>query len=117
MCTVSKKSCGAASSTTAVEYGGRVREYASATRPKVAPGIPRSADACKEERPVLLEHLACDHEALDLVRAFVDLRDLRVAHHALDRVFLDVAVPAQHLHRVRGHVHRDVGAIELRHRR
>ena len=39
-------------------------------------GLP---DARKEERARLLQHLARDHEALDLVRALVDLRDLRVA--------------------------------------
>src|SRR3954462_10791718 len=38
-----------------------------------------------------------DHEALDLVRALVDLRDLGVAHVALDRLFRHVAIPAEHL--------------------
>ena len=60
---------------------------------------------------------AGDHEALDLVRALVDLGDLRVAHHALDRVLVDVAVAAEHLDRLDGHRHRGVGGEQLRHRR
>src|SRR3954468_24808432 len=48
----------------------------------------RSANAGEEEGAVLLQQLARDHEPLNLVRPLVDLRDLRVAHHALDRVLL-----------------------------
>src|SRR3954471_14040375 len=62
-------------------------------------------------------HRAGDHEALDLVRALVDLRDLRVAHHALDGVLVDVAVAAEHLDRLDGHRHRGVRGEQLRHRR
>ena len=40
----------------------------------------------RREGARLLQHLARDHEPLDLVRALVDLGDLRVAHHPLDRV-------------------------------
>src|SRR3954471_12340066 len=68
-------------------------------------------DAGQEERPLLLEHLARDHEALHLVRALVDLRDLRVPHHALDGVLLDEAVAAEDLDRLGRHVHRNVGAV------
>src|SRR5712691_6162738 len=48
--------------------------------------------AGEQEGTRLLEHLARDYESLDFVRPLVDLRNLRVAHHALDRVLLDVAV-------------------------
>src|ERR1022692_3094329 len=70
----------------------------------------------RQERPALTHHLARDHEPLDLLRALVDLRDLRVAHEALDRVLLDVAVAAEDLHRVGGDSHRHVAALQLRHR-
>src|SRR3954454_5460873 len=62
-------------------------------------------------------HRAGDDEALDLVRALVDLRDLGVAHHPLDRVLVHVAVAAEHLDRLDGHGHRGVGGEQLRHRR
>src|SRR4051794_12274266 len=65
----------------------------------------------------LAQELARDHDALDLVRALVDLGDLRVAHHPLDWIFLDVAVAAEDLHGVGRHVHGGVGAGELAHRR
>src|SRR5436309_1086710 len=39
---------------------------------------------------------AGDHEALDLVGPLVDLRDLGIAHHPLDRVVADIAVAAEH---------------------
>src|SRR4029079_10975678 len=51
-----------------------------------------SANAGKEERPVLPADLARDPEPLDLVGALVDLGDLGIAHHSLDRVLLDVPV-------------------------
>src|SRR5206468_3682944 len=76
-----------------------------------------SADAGEQERPRLLHHLARDHEPLDLLRSLVDLGDLRVAHEALGRVLLDVAVATEDLHGVGRHRHRDVAALQLRHRR
>src|SRR3989440_11350861 len=59
---------------------------------------------------------ARDHDALDLVRALVDLRDLGVAQEALDRVLLDVAVAAEHLDGLDGDRHRRVRAEQLGHR-
>src|SRR5690242_16089316 len=38
-----------------------------------------------------------DDQSLDLLRALVELGDLRVAHHPLDGEFVDVAVTAQDL--------------------
>src|SRR5204862_2895647 len=75
-----------------------------------------AANAMRPTGGTLGTHRPRDHDALDLVGALVDLRDLRVAHHALDRVFLDVAVAAEDLDRVGRDLHRDVGAVELRHR-
>ena len=72
---------------------------------------------CERRAALLAQHLAGDHEPLDLVRALVDLGDLRVAHHPLDRVLLHVPVPAEHLDGVGRHRHRGVGAEELRDRR
>ena len=54
--------------------------------------------------------------ALDLVRALVDLRDLGVAHVALDGVLADVAVAAEHLDRLDRDGHRGVGGEQLGHR-
>src|SRR4051794_11373076 len=94
---------------------GRPSSYSRAVRPNASGGA-SLANAREEGAALLLDHLARDHEALDLVRALVDLRDLRVAHHPLDGVLLDVAVAAEDLHRVGCDLHRHVGAIELRHR-
>ncbi len=57
-----------------------------------------------------------DYVSLDLVRAFVDLGDLGVAHHPLDGVLADVAVAAEHLDRVGGDPHRRVAGEQLGHR-
>src|SRR5205823_9411596 len=46
------------------------------------------------------ENRAGDHEALDLARPLVDLRDLRVAVVTLDRELLRVAVAAEDLDRL-----------------
>src|SRR6188508_1871216 len=62
------------------------------------------------------EYFFRDHEPLDLRGPLVDLEQLRVAHQLLDRVLLHVAVPAEHLYRVRGHLHRRVGREPLRER-
>src|SRR5215469_16139511 len=71
-----------------------------------------SANAGEKKRARLAQHLAGDHEPLDLLRPLVDLRDLRVAHEALDRVLLDVAVAAQDLYRLGRHRHRGGSALE-----
>src|SRR5579875_1325859 len=63
------------------------------------------------------DHRARDDDPLDLLRAFVDLRDLRVAHHPFHRIFGGVAVAPEELHRVGRHAHRDVAALQLGHRR
>src|SRR6476619_249236 len=85
--------------------------------PKLRFMVPPSlADSGKQERALLLEHLARDHQPLNLVRPLVDLRDLRVPHHPLQRVLGDVAVTAEHLHSIRRHLHRHIRAVELGHR-
>src|SRR3954453_7608033 len=48
---------------------------------------------------IRLPHGPGDDDALDLVRALVDLRDLGVAHHALDGILGHVAVAAEDLDR------------------
>src|SRR5215217_2713815 len=55
-----------------------------------------------------------DHEPLDLARALVDLRDLRVAVVALGRQLLRVAVAAEDLDRLAGLPARDGAREELR---
>src|SRR6266404_9443703 len=67
-------------------------------------------------RSGLAQELLGDDHALDLVRALVDLGDLGVAHEALDRELAGVAVAAEDLHRVGGHLHGGIGGQALRHR-
>jgi hypothetical protein len=57
-----------------------------------------------------------DDEALDLLGPLVQLGDLRIAHHPLDRVVRRVAVATEDLDRVSRHGHRRVAGEELRHR-
>src|SRR5262245_12142458 len=65
----------------------------------------------------LPQELLGDDHALDLVRALVDLGDLRVAHEALHRELPCVAVPAEDLHGVCRHLHRRVRRQALGDRR
>ena len=66
--------------------------------------------------PSLMPAAAPRHDhALDLVGAFVDLRDLGVAVEPLDLDAADVAGAAMDLHRVGGARHRGVGGEALRH--
>src|SRR3954465_16043314 len=62
------------------------------------------------------EDRTCDHETLNLARALVDLRDLRIAVVALDRELLRVAVAAEDLDRLARLAAGDPGGEELRHR-
>ena len=54
-----------------------------------------------------------DDEPLNLVGALEDLRDLGLAHVALDAVVAGVADAAEHLNGVGGHLHRGVGGDQL----
>src|SRR5690349_6403179 len=72
----------------------------------------RGCDPCLGLRS-LLEELAGHDHALDLVGALVDLGDLGVAHHALDREVAGVAVAPEQLHRVGRDLHRGVGRERL----
>src|SRR5436305_12159134 len=86
-----------------------------------SPRDPPVTSATRPERSISIvtrqEYFFGDHEALDLRGALVDLEELRVAHQLLDRVLLRVAVAAEHLHRVRRHLHRRVGGEALCERR
>src|SRR5512138_3685197 len=62
----------------------------------------------------LAQQLLGDDHSLDLVRALVDLGDLGVAHEALDRELAGIAVAAEDLHRVGGHLHGGIGGQALR---
>ena len=70
----------------------------------------RRSAALAEQRPR-------DDEPLDLLGSLVELGDLRVAHHPLDRELVDVAVAPQHLDGVGGDPHRGVPGHEFTHRR
>src|SRR5437867_470352 len=63
------------------------------------------------------EQCSCDHDALNLVRALIDLRNLGVAHHSLDRVVADVPVSPKQLHAIRGHPHGHIRGEQLCHGR
>src|SRR5438094_349129 len=63
------------------------------------------------------EQCSCDHNALNLVRALIDLRNLGVAHHPLDRVVADVPVSPEQLHAIRGHPHGHIRGEQLCHGR
>src|SRR5437868_13897133 len=86
-----------------------------------SPREPPVTKATRPERSMSIgtrqEYFLCDHEPLDLRGALVDLKQLRVAHELLDRVLLDVAVAAEHLHRIGRHLHRRIGCEALRERR
>src|SRR6202022_5083612 len=62
-------------------------------------------------------YVARDHHALNFARAFVDLRDARVAVVPLDRSVFEVAVAAVNLDRVRADFLGQFGRVELRLRR
>ena len=66
---------------------------------------------------LLAEQRSRDDEPLDLLGPLVELGDLRVAHHPLDRELVDVAVAAEDLDGVRGDPHRGVPGHEFTHRR
>src|SRR4051794_19886328 len=69
--------------------------------------------AFNSARRGLAQQGACDHEALDLARAFVDLGDLGVAVVALGREVLGVAVAAEDLDRLAGPMAGDAAGEEL----
>ncbi|KNB54348.1 hypothetical protein AC230_00205 [Streptomyces caatingaensis] len=64
-------------------------------------------------REGVLRQVARHDDALHLVGALVDLGDLRVAHHPLQRVVARVAVAAEQLDRVGGDLHGGVGGVAL----
>src|SRR2546429_3252194 len=60
--------------------------------------------------------LASDDDSLYLVGALVDLAGFGVANASRHRIFLEVAVTAEHLQGVERDLHRDIGGKELGHR-
>src|SRR5918998_316212 len=77
------------------------------------PGHSRPGLVAGSSGGALPEEAAGDDHALHLVGALVDLGDLGVAHHALDREVLGVAGAAEELDGVGGHLHGDVGGERL----
>src|SRR6476620_7307293 len=111
------KAASASATIARIASSTRASSHSVATSASCSLARQSSANAGEQERARLAQHLSGDHETLDLLGSLIDLRDLRVAHEALDRVLLDVAVAAEDLHRLGRAVHRDVAALELRHRR
>src|SRR5215213_3151867 len=96
----------------AITTSAPARASASASaRPR--PLLPPVTSATRPERSISIatgqEYFLGDHEPLDLRGALVDLEELRVAHELLDRIFLHVAVAAEHLNSVGRDLHRRVG--------
>src|SRR5688500_19035253 len=71
---------------------------------------------CSGETSGVSVQSARDHDSLDLRRALINLGDFRIAHKALHRIILDVAISAEDLHRLRRHPHRRLARHQLRHR-
>src|SRR5688500_15799563 len=65
---------------------------------------------------LFLNKTSADELPVDLVRAFPDLRDLRVAHQPLDPVILAITISAVKLHGVGRDAHREVRRTHLEHR-
>src|ERR1700757_2695482 len=79
-------------------------------RTQVGPGhLPSSSD------PASSNQLPGDHIALDLVGAFADDHQRRVAKVAFDVVFGGVAVTAVDAYGVQGNLHRDLGGEQFGH--
>src|SRR4051795_119437 len=78
-------------------------------------GAVRGVSAARQAPQSVLREkdLLRNNEALNLRGALVDLEELGVAHQLLDRILLDVAVPAEDLHCVGRHLHRHVGGEAL----
>ncbi len=85
---------------------------------KFGNGIPRPAarrGAVASGRCDLVEQAPGDDDSLDLVRALVDLGDLGIPHHALDREVPRVAGAPEELDGIGGHAHGRVRREQLRH--
>src|ERR1044072_831755 len=77
------------------------------------PGAESGSVARGSDLHTVPEQAACDHQALDLRRALVDLHDARVAVVAFDRVLLHVTVATMDLNGLVRHVGRGLGGVEL----
>src|SRR5690349_1052568 len=64
-----------------------------------------------------LDEATANQLPVDLVRAFPDLRDLRIAHEPLDTIVLAIAIAAVELHRIRRNAHREIRSAQLEHGR
>src|SRR4051812_44212899 len=72
-----------------------------------------AADLPVRAAPSLLQDLTGHDEALDLVGALVDLGDLGVAHHPLEREVARVAGAPEQLDGIGRDLHRDIGGVAL----
>ena len=61
-----------------------------------------------------LEQMSGNDHALDFGSAFIDLGDLGISHHALDRILASETIAAEQLHASAGHVGSVDGRDELR---
>src|SRR4051812_33965748 len=79
----------AAQASTTSTAGTPLHHFTTLYVPGIAPGQSLRSGRGRLFHAARHEHLARDHEPLDLRRPLVELHDLRVAHQLLDRVLLD----------------------------
>ena len=62
-----------------------------------------------------LDKMLADDGALNLIGALIDLQNLGIAHHLLNRILAHVAVAAEYLHGIGGDAHAHIGCKQLCH--
>src|SRR5699024_756556 len=97
----------------AIEARSRVPSGLTATLPEVSGTCLTQTIAFIVTLPSLLQQRARDDHHLHLAGALVDLGDLGVAHHPLDRIVAGVAVTAKELQAAAGHVAGRAGGDQL----
>src|SRR5699024_7415412 len=97
----------------AIEARSRDPSGLTATLPEVSGTCLTQTIAFIVTLPSLLQQRARDDHHLHLAGALVDLGDLGVAHHPLDRIVAGVAVTAKELQAAAGHVAGRAGGDQL----
>src|ERR1700674_3960938 len=93
------------------------RETARISPPRTSAAQSFRASAISFGRLISPEDLARNDHALNFAGAFAYGAQLYVAVKLLRRIVLDESVPAEHLHRLVGHAHRDFAGVKLGHAR
>src|SRR5262249_29389135 len=78
-----------------------------------APGDTHGPDHGHITRSSTLQKAPPDELPMHLVGSLPNLRDLGIAHQALDTMILAVAIPSQKLDGLGGHAHRQIRCAQL----